>query len=99
MEILCNFQGDFWKNLHRIMETSSNFIEKLQRNPKKILEIFGALSKICPWCFKALSGTENTANIFQNNILLVSPSIYSMRTMFALLLAFYGMSTEKAQYR
>ncbi len=44
-----------------------NFREKLQRNPKEILEIFGTLSKICPGRFKALSGTENTANIFQNN--------------------------------
>ncbi len=24
-----NFQGDFWKNLRRIMETSNNFIKKL----------------------------------------------------------------------
>ncbi len=71
MEILWNFQGDFWKNLQRIMETSNNFTETLQRNPKEILEVFGALSKICPGRFKAVSGTENTANIFQNNILLV----------------------------
>ncbi len=89
MGILQNFQGDFWKNLQRITETSNNFIEKLQRNPKEILEIFGALLKICPGRFKALSGTENTANIFQNNILLVSPlNIYSMKTMFASLLVF-----------
>ncbi len=73
MEIFGNFQGDFWKNLQWITETSNNFTEKLQRNPKEIQEIFGAHSKICPGCFKALSGTENTANIFQNNILLVSP--------------------------
>ncbi len=73
MKILWNFQGDFWKNLQRITETLNYFIEKLQRNPKEILEIFGALSKICTGHFKVLSGTENTANIFQNNILLVSP--------------------------
>ncbi len=89
MEILCNFQGDFWKNLQRITQTSNNFIEKLQRNLKEILEIFGVLSKICPGGFKALSGTENSANIFQNNILLVSPlTTYSMKAMFASLLAF-----------
>ncbi len=46
------------------METSNNFVEKLQRNPKEILEIFEALSKICPGRFKALSCTKNTANIF-----------------------------------
>ncbi len=34
------FKGDFRKNLQRITETSNNFIEKLQRNPKEILEIF-----------------------------------------------------------
>ncbi len=72
-EILWNIQGDFWKNFQRITETSNNFIEKLQRNSKEILEIFGALSKICPLRFKAFSCTENTANIFQNNILLVNP--------------------------
>ncbi len=88
MEILWNFQGDFWKNLQRITKTSNNFIEKLGRNPKEILEISGALSKIYLERFKALSGTENTSNIFQNNILLVSPlTTYSMKTMFASLLA------------
>ncbi len=30
------------------METSNNFIEKLQRNLKGILEIFKVLLKICP---------------------------------------------------
>ncbi len=75
--------------MQRITETLNNFIEKLLRNPKEILEIFGALSKICPGRFKALSGAENTANIFQNNILLVTPlSIYFMKTMFTSLLAF-----------
>ncbi len=88
MEILWNFKGDFWKNLQRITTNYKNFIEKLQRNAKKILEIF-ALWKKCPWCFKALSSTENTANIFQNNILLVSSlTTYSIKTMLALLLAF-----------
>ncbi len=80
MEILLKFQGDFWKNLRRITKTSNNFIEKLQRKLKEVLKIFGALSRICPGCFKALSGTENTANIFQNNILLVSPlTTYSVK--------------------
>ncbi len=66
------------------MEISNNFVEKLQKNHKEIREIFGALSKISPGRFKALSGIENTANIFQNNILLVSPlTTYSMKTMFA----------------
>ncbi len=42
-----------------------------------------------PARFKALSRTGNTANIFQNNILLVSPvTTYSMKMMFATLLAF-----------
>ncbi len=52
-EILWNFQGDFWKNSQRITETSDNFIEKLHRNHKEILEIFGALSKICLGRFEA----------------------------------------------
>ncbi len=82
--ILRNFQGDFWKNLQRITETLNNFIEKLQRNPKEILEIFGALSKICPGHFNALCGTENSANIFQSDILLVSPlTTHTMKNMFA----------------
>ncbi len=86
MKILWNFQGDFWKNLQSITEISK---EKLQRSHKEILEIFGALLKIHPGRFKALSGTENTANIFQNNILLLSPlTTYSMKTMIASLLAF-----------
>ncbi len=58
MEISLNFQGDFWKNLQRITENSNNFIEKLPRNPKEILEIFGTLSKICSGRFKPLSDTE-----------------------------------------
>ncbi len=72
------------------METSNNFMGKLQRNPKEILEIFEALSKICQVRFEGLSGTENTANIFQNNILLVvSPlTAYCMKRLFALFLAF-----------
>ncbi len=89
MEILWNFQGDFWKNLQIITETSNNFIEELQRNPKEILEIFVAPSKICPGRFKALSGTENSANIFGSNILLVIPlTTYFMKMMFASLLVF-----------
>ncbi len=84
-----NFQGNFWKNLQRITETSITFIEKLQRNPTEILKIFGAHSKKYPGRFNALPGTENTANIFQNNILLVSPlTIYCMKMMCASLLAF-----------
>ncbi len=54
MEILLNFQDDFWKNLRKITGSSNNFIEKLQRNPKEILEIFGALSKICPGAFQSV---------------------------------------------
>ncbi len=89
IEILWNFQSDLWKNLQRITETPNNFIEKLQRNLKEILEIFGTLSKICPGHFKALSGTETTADIFRNNILLVSLlTTYSMKTMFTSLLTF-----------
>ncbi len=81
---LCDVKGNWYT-----AETSNNFIEKLQRNAKEILEIFGAFSKICPGSFKALSGTENTAKIFRNNILLVSPlTIHSMKIMFASLLAF-----------
>ncbi len=45
MEILWYFQGEFWKNLRRITETSNNVIEKLQRNPKEILEILGRSRK------------------------------------------------------
>ncbi len=89
MKILRNFRGDFWENQQSIKETSNNFIEKLQRNPKEIQKIFGAFSKICPGCFEALSGTENTANIFQNIILFVSPlTTYSTKKMFASLQAF-----------
>ncbi len=75
--------------MQRIKETSNNFIEKLRRNPKEILEIFGTLLKIWTGRFKALSDTENTANIYQSNILLVGPlTTYSMKTMFASLLVF-----------
>ncbi len=96
MEILWNFQGDFWKNMQRITETSNNLIEKLQENPKEILEIFDALWKIWPVLFNALSSTENIANIFQNNILLVSPlTTYSIKTMFASLLAFAACLYKK----
>ncbi len=83
------FKVTFGRTCKEFTETSNNFIEKLQRNPEEILEIIEVLSKICPGRFKALFGTENTANIFQNNILLVSPlTTKSMKTMFASLLAF-----------
>ncbi len=35
-------------------ETSNNFKEKLKRNPEEILEIVGALLKICPGALQSL---------------------------------------------
>ncbi len=47
------FSRRLMKELAKNYGNLNNFIEKLQRNPKEILEIFGALSKICPEHFKA----------------------------------------------
>ncbi len=40
------FSRQFLEAMKNYTETSNNFEEKLRRNPKGILEIFGALLKI-----------------------------------------------------
>ncbi len=51
------FDGNFVKFsrwfLEELAKNYEDFIEKLQRNPEEILEIFSALSKICPGALKA----------------------------------------------
>ncbi len=54
MQTLWNFRNNFWKNLQKIVRKIKINLEKKAEEIRKILEIFGALMKICQEALQSL---------------------------------------------